>query len=247
LSALGRADPGVSGRGGGELELFEVSVLQAPRLSAGDVTGGADAELDACRVLNGTSASGGGFATSSFTYHHARLVEIVACLEAIGPLAGDPELQSPQGTLFHHYQVDDDGLITRVNLIIATGQNNLAMNRTVAQIARHYIGAAPLAEGAEIPEALLNRVEAGIRCFDPCLSCSTHAAGQIPLRIALLMRAGGCWRRGCGIEGLCRFPRPHRPRSAWLRQCSWPRVDGFSFSILPTIDGRVSCILLGEA
>ena len=194
-------------------------------------------------------------------------MEIVACLEAIGPLAGDPELQSPQvrnhaslnaneavgvseaprGTLFHHYQVDDDGLITRVNLIIATGQNNLAMNRTVAQIARHYIGAAPLAEGAEIPEALLNRVEAGIRCFDPCLSCSTHAAGQIPLRIALLMRAGGCWRRGCGIEGLCRFPRPHRPRSAWLRQCSWPRVDGFSFSILPTIDGRVSCILLGEA
>jgi NAD-reducing hydrogenase large subunit len=117
-------------------------------------------------------------------------LEIVACLETIGQLASDPELQSPQGTLFHHYRVDGDGLITRVNLIIATGQSNLAMNRTVAQIARHYIGAAPLAEGAEIPEALLNRVEAGIRCFDPCLSCSTHAAGQMPLRIALL-DAGG--------------------------------------------------------
>ena len=98
--------------------------------------------------------------------------------------------EAPRGTLFHHYRVDDDGLITRVNLIIATGQNNLAMNRTVAQIARHYIGPAPLAEGAEIPEALLNRVEAGIRCFDPCLSCSTHAAGQMPLRIALLDAAG---------------------------------------------------------
>jgi NAD-reducing hydrogenase large subunit len=134
--------------------------------------------------------SGGRIAISSFAYHHARLVD-------------DPELQSPhvhshaglnaheavgvseapRGTLFHHYPVDGDGLITRVNLIIATGQNNLAMNRTVAQIARHYIGAAPLAEGAEIPEALLNRLEAGIRCFDPCLSCCTHAAGQMPLRV----------------------------------------------------------------
>lgn len=170
----------------------------------------ADAELAAFRARNGTEASGGRVAISSFDYHHARLVEIVACLEAIEQLVDDPELQSPhvrshaglnaheavgvseapRGTLFHHYRVDGDGLITRVNLIIATGQNNLAMNRTVAQIARHYIGAAPLAEGAEIPESLLNRVEAGIRCFDPCLSCSTHAAGQMPLRIALL-DAGG--------------------------------------------------------
>ena len=170
----------------------------------------ADAELAAFRARNGTSASGGRIAISSFAYHQARLVEIVACLEAIGQLAKDPELQSshvrshaslnaneavgvseaPRGTLFHHYRVDDEGLITRVNLIIATGQNNLAMNRTVAQIARHYIGPSSLAEGAEIPEALLNRVEAGIRCFDPCLSCSTHAAGQMPLRIALLDAAG---------------------------------------------------------
>jgi NAD-reducing hydrogenase large subunit len=82
--------------------------------------------------------------------------------------------------------VDDEGLITRVNLIIATGQNNLAMNRTVLQIAREFIPT-PL---AEIPESLLNRVEAGIRCFDPCLSCSTHAAGAMPLRIALV-DAGG--------------------------------------------------------
>ena len=170
----------------------------------------ADAELAAFRARNGTTASGGRIAISSFAYHHARLVEIVACLEAIGQLAQDPELQSPhvrshaslnareavgvseapRGTLFHHYRVDDDGLITRVNLIIATGQNNLAMNRTVAQIARYYLGPAPLAEGAEIPESLLNRVEAGIRCFDPCLSCSTHAAGQMPLRIELVDATG---------------------------------------------------------
>ncbi|MEI2422831.1 Ni/Fe hydrogenase subunit alpha, partial [Arthrospira platensis SPKY2] len=75
-------------------------------------------------------------------------------------------------------------LIEKVNLIIATGQNNLAMNKTVTQIAKHYI------HGNEIPEGLLNRVEAGIRCFDPCLSCSTHAVGQMPLHIELLKPDG---------------------------------------------------------
>jgi NAD-reducing hydrogenase large subunit len=63
------------------------------------------------------------------------------------------------------------------------------MNRTVAQIAREFI-TEPVAEAAEIPEPLLNRVEAGIRCFDPCLSCSTHAAGQMPLRIELVDTGG---------------------------------------------------------
>jgi NAD-reducing hydrogenase large subunit len=76
--------------------------------------------------------------------------------------------------------VDEHGLITRVNLLIATGQNNLAMNQAVAQIARYYI------HGPQIPEGVLNRVEAGIRAFDPCLSCSTHAAGAMPLYVTLL-------------------------------------------------------------
>lgn len=142
---------------------------------------------------------GYGAVTSSFLYHHARLVEILACVEKVQELIDDPDLNSPllradaginslesvgvseapRGTLFHHYQVDRNGLLTRVNLIIATGQNNLAMNRTVTQIARHYI------RGRDIPEAMLNRVEAGIRCFDPCLSCSTHALGSMPLAIEL--------------------------------------------------------------
>jgi NAD-reducing hydrogenase large subunit len=169
----------------------------------------ADQELAEFRQRSGTAESGGRIVTSSFAFHHARLVEIVACLEGIEQLVADDTLmtgriraraslnaneavgvsEAPRGTLFHHYRVDDDGLITRVNLIIATGQNNLAMNRTVAQIARAFI-TEPVADGAEIPEPLLNRVEAGIRCFDPCLSCSTHAAGQMPLSIALL-DAGG--------------------------------------------------------
>jgi NAD-reducing hydrogenase large subunit len=156
----------------------------------------ADAELADLRQRCGRVA------LSSFAYHQARLVEIVACLEGIQALLHDPELQdphvraraslnaheavgvgeAPRGTLFHHYRVDEQGLITRVNLIIATGQNNLAMNLTVLQIAREVL---PDPVPASIPEALLNRIEAGIRCFDPCLSCSTHAAGAMPIRLEL--------------------------------------------------------------
>lgn len=142
----------------------------------------------------------GGVATSSFYYHYARLIEVLAALEYIEQLVNDPDIvsprtrataginqlegigvsEAPRGTLFHHYQVDENGLIKKVNLIIATGQNNLAMNKTVTQIAQHYI------HGNEIPEGMLNRVEAGIRAFDPCLSCSTHAAGLMPLHIELV-------------------------------------------------------------
>jgi NAD-reducing hydrogenase large subunit len=145
-----------------------------------------------------------GTAISSFRYHHARLVEILAAVEKIERLLDDPDLgsqrlradaginqlegvgvsEAPRGTLFHHYHVDEFGLVRKVNLIIATGQNNLAMNRTVAQIARHYI------RGPEIPEGVLNRVEAGIRAYDPCLSCSTHAAGAMPLQVRLVAADG---------------------------------------------------------
>jgi NAD-reducing hydrogenase large subunit len=154
----------------------------------------ADAELLAFKQM------ARGAVTSSFLYHHARLIEILACLELIGRALDDPDLfsgdlradagvnslrgvgasEAPRGTLFHDYTVDRNGLLTKVNLIVATGQNNLAMNRTVAQIARHYV------RGNEIPEPMLNRIEHGIRCYDPCLSCSTHAAGQMPMRVRLV-------------------------------------------------------------
>jgi NAD-reducing hydrogenase large subunit len=147
---------------------------------------------------------GSGAVNSAFFYHYARLIEILAAIERIEQMVDDPDLQSehlrakagvnqlegvgcseaPRGTLFHHYQVNADGLIQKVNLLIATGQNNLAMNRTVLQIARHYI------EGSHVPEGILNRLEAGIRAFDPCLSCSTHAAGQMPLHLQLLSADG---------------------------------------------------------
>lgn len=147
---------------------------------------------------------GRGAVTSSFLYHYARLIEVLAAVEFIEDYLKDDDLfsdhlradaginnlrgvgasEAPRGTLFHDYTVDRDGILTKVNLIIATGQNNLAMNRTVAQIAKHYI------HGNEIPEAMLNRIEHGIRCYDPCLSCSTHAIGQMPLRVELVAPDG---------------------------------------------------------
>ena len=136
---------------------------------------------------------------SSFHYHHARLIEVIGCLERMEALLDDPLLvdpnvraeasvsrhrgvgvsEAPRGTLFHEYEVDDDGIVTEVNLIIATGQNALAMNATLLQIAREYI------TGPKPSDAALNRLEAGIRAYDPCLSCSTHAVGSMPLEVVV--------------------------------------------------------------
>jgi NAD-reducing hydrogenase large subunit len=141
---------------------------------------------------------------SSFYYHHARLVEILYCVERIEQLLNDPEIlskhvravanpnalegvgvaEAPRGTLFHHYKINEQGLIQWVNLIIATGQNNLAMNRSVLQVAQRYV------QGEKITHGMLNRVEAVIRAYDPCLSCSTHALGQMALDIQLLAPDG---------------------------------------------------------
>jgi NAD-reducing hydrogenase large subunit len=141
---------------------------------------------------------------SSFHYHYARLIEILFALEHIQEYLEDPEIvsphvrataslnnlegvgaaEAPRGTLFHHYRVDEQGLITWANLIIATGHNNLAMNRGILQVARHFVRSDKLTEG------MLNRVEAVIRAFDPCLSCSTHADGRMPLQIRLVATDG---------------------------------------------------------
>jgi NAD-reducing hydrogenase large subunit len=165
----------------------------------------ADRELEEYRQRAGRIVHAG------FYYHHARLIEVLAALEGIERLLHDPDVlvedlrsragvnnregvgisEAPRGTLFHHYQVDENGLLTKVNLLIATGQNNLAMNAAVKQIAQHYI------RGPEIPEPLLNRVEAGIRAFDPCLSCSTHADGRLTLQVDLVAADGALLQRVC--------------------------------------------------
>jgi NAD-reducing hydrogenase large subunit len=141
-----------------------------------------------------------GSVSSSFHFHYARLIEIIYCAERMGQILADPNIvdthvrararvnqnegvgvsEAPRGTLIHHYKVDDDGIVTWANLIIATGHNNLAMNRGVLQVAQRFVN------GTKLQEGMLNRVEALIRCYDPCLSCATHAAGQMPMAIELL-------------------------------------------------------------
>ncbi len=141
---------------------------------------------------------------SSFHYHHARLVEILFGIEKIEEILSDSRIldkhvratagvnrlegagqaEAPRGVLHHHYKVDENGKITWANLVIATGQNNNAMNRGVLQAARHYV------KDGKFTEGVLNRVEAVVRTFDPCLSCSTHAFGQMPLVISLLSADG---------------------------------------------------------
>jgi NAD-reducing hydrogenase large subunit len=137
---------------------------------------------------------------SSFYYHHARLIDILYGIEKIEQILSDPlildkhvratagvnrlegagQAEAPRGTLHHHYKVDENGLIKWANLVIATGNNNHAMNKGVAQAAKHYI------KDGKFTEGILNRVEAVVRTFDPCLSCSTHAFGKMPLAISLL-------------------------------------------------------------
>jgi NAD-reducing hydrogenase large subunit len=141
---------------------------------------------------------------SSFYYHHARLVEMLYGLEKIEELLSDPLIldkhvratagvnrlegagvaEAPRGTLMHNYKVDENGKIVWANLVIATGQNNTAMNEGVLQAAKHYV------KDGKFTEGVLNRIEAVIRTFDPCLSCSTHAFGQMPLVLTLVSADG---------------------------------------------------------
>jgi len=145
-----------------------------------------------------------GAVLSSFHYHHARLVEVVYGIEEMTRLLNQPitvdshvrararpnrsegvgVAEAPRGTLIHHYRIDDNGLVTWGNLVIATGHNNLAMNRGILQAAQHFV------DGNKIQEGALNRVEAVIRCYDPCLSCATHAVGQMPMLIQLVDPTG---------------------------------------------------------
>jgi NAD-reducing hydrogenase large subunit len=145
-----------------------------------------------------------GAVLSSFQYHYARLIEIIYCIERMEQLLKDPDIlgdhvraharpnafsgvgmsEAPRGTLLHHYKISPNGRMLWANMIIATGNNNLAMNKGVLQVARHFI------RDEKIEEGMLNRVEAVIRTFDPCLSCSTHAFGQMPLQFQLFSPDG---------------------------------------------------------
>lgn len=131
-------------------------------------------------------------------YHWARMIEMLHAAEVIRELLDDPDLlagerlsegargregvgiiEAPRGTLIHHYQVDDDDLVSMCNLIVSTTHNNQAMNTAIRAVANRYLSGRTLTEG------LLNHIEVAIRAFDPCLSCATHALGQMPLMLEL--------------------------------------------------------------
>jgi NAD-reducing hydrogenase large subunit len=143
-------------------------------------------------------------AHSSFLFHYARLIEIIYALEKIEALLTDPQIldehvratagvnalegvgiiEAPRGVLIHHYKVNEEGAMVWANLIVATGHNNFAIGKSVQQVSEHFV------KGMKLQEGMLNRVSAVVRAYDPCLSCSTHAVGEIAMRIQLLSRAG---------------------------------------------------------
>ena len=137
---------------------------------------------------------------SSFYNHYARLIEILYSIETLERLLKDPDIlttrirafaqpnynegigvvEAPRGTLFHHYKVDEHGLMTWANMIVATGNNNLAMNRGVLQVAKRFVN------GEKLNDSAINRIQAVVRAFDPCLSCSTHSIGGSDFSITLI-------------------------------------------------------------
>jgi NAD-reducing hydrogenase large subunit len=152
------------------------------------------------------SVSAGRPSNVTMAYHWARMIELLHAAEVIAGLLHDPDLQgedrvapagsrrgefvamleAPRGTLTHHYRVDDNDLVTMANLIVSTTCNNEAMNRAVARIAEQKLSGRPV-----VTEGLLNNIEVGIRAYDPCLSCATHALGQMPLEVTLVGVDGG--------------------------------------------------------
>ena len=144
-----------------------------------------------------------GMVHSTLAFHWARLIELLHCAESIKELLNDPDvlkheepakgehrfegigvIEAPRGTLFHHYQVDENDIVTKANLIVSTTSNNMGMNESVRQVAAEYLS------GQELTEPLLNNLEVAIRAYDPCLSCATHAVGKMPLQLELVNAQG---------------------------------------------------------
>jgi NAD-reducing hydrogenase large subunit len=159
----------------------------------------ASAELAAFRSLTPD-----GIVHYTMYTHYARLIEAMYGLERMEELLEDPDItgsdlritsndlqpegvgviEAPRGTLIHNYWVDEQGAMTQANLIVATGHNNYAMNRGVEMVAKDFI------KNGEVTEGIMNRMEHVIRCYDPCLSCSTHAVGKMPLMMEIMAADG---------------------------------------------------------
>jgi NAD-reducing hydrogenase large subunit len=142
-------------------------------------------------------------------YHWARMIEMLHAAELARQLLDDADIvgtelmadkgpshgegigviEAPRGTLFHHYRVGEDDLVTYCNLIVSTTNNNQAMNESIRAVAARFL------TGREVTEGLLNHIEVAIRAYDPCLSCATHALGQMPLEVDLVDAGGALLSR----------------------------------------------------
>lgn len=150
------------------------------------------------------AATNGRVNNSTLCSHWARLIEVLHCAEVMRDLLHDNSLfstdlvrsgtprsegigivEAPRGTLTHHYQIDERGMITKCNLIVSTTHNNEPMNQAVRWVAERVIS-----EKGEITEGMLNQVEIAIRAYDPCLSCATQAIGKMPLKAELYNSKG---------------------------------------------------------
>jgi F420-non-reducing hydrogenase large subunit len=133
--------------------------------------------------------------------HWARLIELLYATERWVELATDPEItgsefrtlptetpvegvgcvEAPRGTLTHHYWTDERGILTKVNLIVGTTNNNAAINMSVKRAAQALI-----TKDVEIKEGLLNTIEMAYRAYDPCMACATHnLPGQMPMEVTI--------------------------------------------------------------
>lgn len=147
--------------------------------------------------------SGNALSHATLTYHWARMIEALHCAEAIKTTLDDPDIMSgdlkrsgekqpvgigvieaPRGTLFHHYEVNENDQVTMANLIVSTTSNNRAMNESIRKVAQDHLS------GNELTSELLNLIEVAIRAYDPCLSCATHAVGKMPLKLELIAADG---------------------------------------------------------
>lgn len=172
-----------------------------------NVTGSLSTPLARQAVERFHAYTGGQANNMTLHTNWARTIEIIHAAEVVRELLSDPDVQkddlvvtpdaeawtgegvgvveAPRGSLLHHYRADREGNVTFANLIVATTQNNQVLNRTVRSLAEDYLGG-----HADITEGMMNAIEVGIRAYDPCLSCATHALGQMPLVVSVIDARG---------------------------------------------------------
>ncbi len=197
---------------GADSGVYAASPLSRLNVSDGMATPGAQQEFERFYERLGTGKVKGRHRPVHFRLatHWARLVEILYAAERMLELALDPEIvspdlrtpvgaitgrgigcvEAPRGTLTHHYETDERGVLTKVNMIVGTTNNYAPMTMSIKKAARSFITGGKIVE-----EGMLNRIEMAFRLYDPCLSCATHAAvGKMPLRVVIRDPSGGVVR-----------------------------------------------------